>query len=206
MPTGYTDRILKGCTFEEFVWGAARGMGALIMMRDDSMDAPIPERFEPSTSYYEQSLGRAKTDLVRFEKLSDEDFAEEAQADLEAARKEREEYVAKKTKDLELYKAMREKIEAWEPPSEIHEGFKEFMLEQISGSIKFDCGHMDDVVDESQYEPSLYRTRRIARAKRDIEYNTEQLAGELERTKDRNEWLSQLRDSVAVPEHLQPKK
>lgn len=48
MPTGYTANVPDGITFEQFVWQCARGMGALVMMRDEPTGAPIPERFEPS--------------------------------------------------------------------------------------------------------------------------------------------------------------
>ncbi len=48
MPTGYTDAVKDGITFDQFVLGCARGMGALVMMRDEPSGTPIPERFEPS--------------------------------------------------------------------------------------------------------------------------------------------------------------
>jgi len=35
MPTGYTNCIKDGVTFEQFVWKCARAMGALVMMRDE---------------------------------------------------------------------------------------------------------------------------------------------------------------------------
>ncbi len=50
MPTGYTHLIEEGCNLEEFVWACARAFGACVMMRDDSVDKPVPEKFEPSDS------------------------------------------------------------------------------------------------------------------------------------------------------------
>jgi hypothetical protein len=35
MPTGYTDKIKDGISFEEFVLSCARQFGACISMRDD---------------------------------------------------------------------------------------------------------------------------------------------------------------------------
>jgi hypothetical protein len=37
MPTGYTAAIKDGISFEKFVWDCARGMGALVMMRDEPL-------------------------------------------------------------------------------------------------------------------------------------------------------------------------
>lgn len=64
MPTGYTANVHDGITFEQFVWQCARGMGALVTMRDEPTGAPIPERFEPS-DYNAKRLQEAKDELVR---------------------------------------------------------------------------------------------------------------------------------------------
>lgn len=50
MPTGYTADLHDGkdVTFDQFVKQCARGMGALVTLRDAPWDAPLPERFEPS--------------------------------------------------------------------------------------------------------------------------------------------------------------
>ena len=42
----------------------ARAFGACIMMRDESVDAPIPEEFKPST-YHIEELEKAKSDLKK---------------------------------------------------------------------------------------------------------------------------------------------
>jgi hypothetical protein len=51
MPTGYTAPIADGMTFEQFALGCARAFGALVTMRDEPSDAPIPERLEPDTPF-----------------------------------------------------------------------------------------------------------------------------------------------------------
>lgn len=54
MPTGYTHKIKDGMTFKEYALRCARNFGALMDMRDDPMDAPIPI-FTPS-GYHEEKL------------------------------------------------------------------------------------------------------------------------------------------------------
>src|SRR5271168_1391855 len=51
MPTGYTEAIKDGISFQEFAMRCVRAMGVCITLRDEPSGAPIPERFEPSPSY-----------------------------------------------------------------------------------------------------------------------------------------------------------
>lgn len=193
MPTGYTAKILDGCSFEEFVWAVARNFGALIMMRDEPSNAPIPERFEPS-DYYLKRLEEAKADALKlssssleerqamyseYEKklLSDRQITEEKNASTEAK-----------------YRAMREKVEKWEPPTHEHVGMKSFMLKQIDESIEF------DIIDD-KYLPTFltfdeWLAGQMERAKRDVEYYEKEHAEEVKRTEKRNAWLKALRDSL----------
>ena len=66
MPTGYTAMLTeeKEITFEDFALKCARAFGALIEMRDESLDAKIPEEFKV-TEYHTVELNRA------IEKLND---------------------------------------------------------------------------------------------------------------------------------------
>ena len=71
MPTGYTAKIADGQTFEEFILSCARAFGALVEMRDEPADAPIPEEFKPS-AYHTTQIGvaRAKMEEIRTMRLS----------------------------------------------------------------------------------------------------------------------------------------
>ena len=65
MPTGYTAKLMEnGQSFQEFVMFCARAMGVCVMMRDDSLDKPIPEKFEPS-DYELKEMAKARTELDR---------------------------------------------------------------------------------------------------------------------------------------------
>jgi hypothetical protein len=69
--TGYTATLTeKDQTFEQFVWACARNFGALITMRDDPMDAPVPELFE-LRSYYSERVEEARKELQAFGNCSD---------------------------------------------------------------------------------------------------------------------------------------
>jgi len=73
MPTGYTAKLMEsGQTFQDFVMQCARAFGACVMMRDDPMDAPIPERFEPS-DYNVKRLAEAKAELVKLQAMTNDE-------------------------------------------------------------------------------------------------------------------------------------
>ena len=68
MPTGYTDAIKDGITFQQFAMNCARAFGACVTMRDDPSDKPIPERFEPS-AWHKERLGDAYAALSELDKM-----------------------------------------------------------------------------------------------------------------------------------------
>lgn len=69
MPTGYTAAIADGISFTNYAMGCARAFGALIEMRDEPSDAPIPEEFKPST-YHLEELQKAQKKLHNLCKMS----------------------------------------------------------------------------------------------------------------------------------------
>lgn len=197
MPTGYTAPIKDGIEFNEFVWNCASAFGALVEMRDDPMDAPIPE-FKPS-DYHANSLKEANSDLARFQKMT---IANADKAALNEHEKSYElfEKMNRESADLEdKYRAMLAKVQAWTPPTKDHEGMKQFMAEQIQQSIKFDC-HVHEMPESMRGKEWL--KLQIEKAKRDIEYHTKEHAEEVKRCNDRNVWVKALASSVPMPKKL----
>lgn len=195
MPTGYTAVVGEGATFEQFVWRCARAFGALIELRDDSLDAAIPERFEPS-NYHMKRLTEAKSELAQVRAMSDRGCGDAAVADYEKELAYKAEADAKDAKLSADYTDMIVRVEAWEPPSDDHVCLKEFMLEQLRDSLKFDCGFLRPA-------PTLlvadgWRVARIEKLQRDVVYHTKELKAEAERVEGRNRWVAQLRESVNV--------
>ena len=135
MPTGYTAAIADDITFDDFVMRCARGMGALVMMRDEPADAPIPERFEPS-DYHLKRIAEASASLIRLAGMTEAETEQAASDAHETAVAEQAEAIHRKDMLYEKYNAMLAKVKAWKPPSDDHEGFKKFMVEQITGSTE----------------------------------------------------------------------
>ncbi len=196
MPTGYTAPVQSGEVrdFPTFATQCARAFGALITMRDDPTDTPIPEEFEVS-DYHPNALKDAEARLVG---LSEMTVAEITAARLEAfesAVAYRDEFLSRKQAERVRYEAMLEKVRAWTPPTDEHQGLRDFMEEQLSGSIDVDCGDYEPSIDVPTTNVEWMRAE-VEKAKKSVEYHRRELVAEEERVAGRNEWVRALRESL----------
>lgn len=196
MPTGYTAKLVEhGQTFREFSLGCARNFGACVTMRDDSLDEPIPDKFEPS-KYYDSELSKQRATLERLENmghLTRDDFGEKAKAEkLETLRK----WHAKDAAENARLEAMEKEVACWVPPSPDHRELKDFMAQQLSIS-KNDLGYTKREILTAQLKTAAdYYKEAVEEARRSIEYTQRELEKELQRVASRNQWIEQLRKSL----------
>ena len=195
MPTGYTAAVADGriTTLRDFALHCARGMGALITMRDEPLDAPIPERLEPSTAHHDDKLAELRAELATISAMTNAECAEAQAASLVAAKERRARYAREKEEQRARYEAMISRVEAWTTEAE---GLREFMLGQLTESLRFDCAgsYLPEIPDE--VDPGEWRSQRLKSIAREIGYHEEQRAAEVARTESRNRWLGSLRDSL----------
>jgi len=198
MPTGYTADVQDGkvTSFRAFAMQCARAFGALVTMRDDDQDAPIPEELKPG-EYYISSVQSDEVKLGGLLAMGDEEASTKAAEAYEAQLAYSREYRAKKIAQRKRYEAMLAKVEAWEPPSPDHEGMKKFMLSQLRESIEFDCSSDYTPTVEPLLSGADWRKQQIARAQESLERSRKSLADEEERVRGHNKWLRQLRESLA---------
>jgi len=195
MPSGYTAAIAKGITFKEYALGCARAFGALVLMRDEPNDAPIPERFEP-TDYHTNALTNASDRLVQLRLMSPDECALAAEKDFEAVRQKRAAAVAEKTELRNKYNAILAQAMQWEPPTPAHVEYKNFMVKQLRDSIEWDCDTSYDDESLIQLSGSEWLAGQIAAAEREIEYHKAQHLKEVRLTNERNDWIKALRDAL----------
>lgn len=193
MPTGYTADVANGKITElkPFAMQLARGMGALII------DAPIPERFEPSRYHAEKLIDlRAERDRLRALTSEEAQAAADAEyAEFEAARDQAEQ---RHTDQLNRYNAMIAKVIRWQGAPE---GIKEFALEQLRTGRDFDCrGPFKFYRQPPERDGVAWRESSIAEVLRQIDYHATEDAKERERADSRTSWLKQLRASLAAAE------
>ena len=194
MPTGYTLDLYDGkdITFEEFVLRCARAFGALISMRDEPINVPIPERFEPS-DYHLKELEKAKKRLKEIKKWNEEMAEQEAERAYQEALKKREEFVKKNNLIRKRYEDMLSKVREWKPPTPDHVDLKKFMIQQLEDSIEFDC-FIPEMPQRLSGEE--YKEQQIKKALNDIDYHEKEYAEEVNRVYERNKWLLLLRESL----------
>ena len=138
MPTGYTDDIAEEISFKEFVMRCSRNFGATITMRDEPLDAPIPEEFIPS-GFHDKELKVAKCKLKEVKLMTICDMQKEAKKQYQQQKEEYLQYIGKAVLLRQKYETMFGKVLAWTPPSEDHRPLKQFMIDQISSSVECDC-------------------------------------------------------------------
>ena len=195
MPTGYTADIGdKDITFKQFVWSCARNFDALVMMRDDPIDAEIPEEFKPS-NYDKESLEKAYRELKDLDQISEKEATLKAIEECNKKNKQEKEYEEKKLVLKNKYLFMLEKVKAWNPPSPDHENLKKFMISQIEESIDFDCKVYFNKTNTPLSGKDWLKEKRD-HILWEIEYHTKEDREECERVAGRNLWLKQLRESL----------
>lgn len=196
MPTGYTACVGEGADFHKYIFGCARAFGALIMMRDDPQDAPIPEAFEPS-DYHAKAIKEAQARLDELDRMSLEDAATAAQAAYADAVARNRKVMADNDALRAKYQAMLARVEQWKPPTTDHEGLKKFMREQLESSIDFDCKNEYYLRNMPVQMTALeWRSEQVEQARRDIGYHSKEHAEEVGRAHTRTDWVKALRESL----------
>lgn len=194
MPTSYTAKLNEGeQDFEEFALTCARALGALIDMRDDRMDAKIPEQFEPS-DYYKESLEKSRGELFRLESMTTEQIKIECDAEYARRLEDDARYKRKQAGIKARYEAMLKQVRAWTPPTAGHAGLRDFMIQQLEESIEHDCNYTAPA--PVRQTPEKWHRNRIESAEKSLEYAAGAWEKERNRAKSKTEWVQILRQSL----------
>lgn len=195
MPTGYTAEVVDGkiTEFPDFAMTCARAFGALITMRDDPIDAPIPEEFEPD-GYYAKWVAEGLKELGDVQAMTDGDANQAAVQAYQDARKSRADYLQRQETEAERINAMLAKVRAWTPPTPNHHEMKKFMIEQLTISLP------------GSYAPSApelldgatWRQRKIDELTKSVAYSKVEREKEIDRAKTRTKWVKDLRASLSA--------
>jgi hypothetical protein len=196
MPTGYTAKLIEHeQTFEEFALTCARAFGALISMRDDSPDAPIPKEFTPSP-WHENALQEATKELSRLKKLTadeQEAFGKKRQnADIRSA----ERGLTDDRRQNARIDRMVKFVQTWTPPTKDHEGLKKFMLEQLAISRNDTDWAEKNLARAVARNPLEYYAEALEISAREIAYHAKELQEDRKRADGNTTWVKQLRDSL----------
>lgn len=197
MPTEYTVPLYegKGMTFEQFALRCARNFGALVDMREEPLDAPIPEEFQVD-DFYQKEYEKAKADYENFKQHppTDEELEEAyvkyVQRETDHANKANEEAALMRQR----YEAMLEKARRWIPPTPEHVNLRNFIIDQLKQSMDFDCNEYHPRISEKQ---KWMEYERSGKAYKDgLQFSKANLDRATKTCAARNVWIKDLRDSL----------
>lgn len=202
MMTGYVGYMVENNqTFEEFALTCARNFGALIMMRDESWNAPIPI-FEP-TDHYTKRLAESKEELARLLAMSNDEKWAYGKAIRDRNIADGREWLEAAQRKEATIDAMLEQVQAWEPPTADHVNLKEFMIEQLMTSKEDNVKwRTESLATTISITPMEYYDAAVESAERSIARHAEMEREEIERTNKRNAWVRELRESLRSMEAI----
>lgn len=194
MPTGYTNLIEKGITFNRFVLQCARAFGACVTQRDEDM-GQLPRLQKLDAKYHKDSIEKAKEKLKMAKLCTDLQIQALIDNDKQKLIKYNSKSKLEKENLLAKYNDMLDKVKNWTPPTPNHDRLKEFMIEQIESSIKFDCGtsYESPIMN---YTVKEYRKMLIDNENDDIKYHTKQIREETKRINEANKWITDLYNNL----------
>lgn len=197
MKTGYTDAISKGDTSaKNFIMRCARGFGALAFMRDEPLDALIPETI-PEETYYIECYERECKRLEELKAMTPEDIHREAQKEYEDNKLKWEKTVENDLAENAKYDEMIKKVEAWDCSINLDlQPLKDYALDQLricKTDPEWAKRHLEDI--EPQSDEDWYRYE-MESCLRDISHFRDKIEKDKKWNADCNKWLSDLRKSL----------
>lgn len=196
--TGYTAELVeKDMTFEQWALTCARAFGALIEMRDDALDAAIPEKFEPSRHHVEKKQA-AVAKMAELGALNVSERLRYGQNRRKATLKGLCDSLEETRKTVAKLHLMLAHANRWEPPTIEHQGLKDFMVQQLTDSIEHSGSDylVRRIAEVEASEPIEFFNSDLEQAEKDIEYHARSYAEECERVATRNQWVADLRASL----------
>ena len=204
MPTGYTADIVEGkiSTFKEFAKKCMRAFGATIHMRDEPLDKEYKKR-SPDDYYYAR-IHEIESQLVKALKAPDKFFIDMEMDRLKSDYSYHKKKIEEKKATYERLASILEETENWNPPTKEHAGIKDFMIQQLEETIKYDGdssyneGELDDIVRQMESPIDIKRVKdeHIESLKEDLESAKKRLEEEIKRCEDSDEWVSQFLKSL----------
>jgi hypothetical protein len=171
-------------------------------MRDHPLDSP----YEPRTpsEYYVNSLQSQREKLEETKTMTDEAIVRDFENLLNDSLKYHERELEKTKVNLGRLNSIMESAKSWVPPTEDHEGVRDYMIDQLEITIKADGDpsyHVNKIVQakkelEEGIDPKVYREERIKEIEDRISYYEVEVQKELERCKDSNEWMDKFLESI----------
>lgn len=177
--------------------GCAKAFGALVHMRDDPGNTPIPDEI-PLDLYHKNQIEEAKKELIKVKKMTISECKKIAIKEFNKSVKYNKDQIKIKIERKKRYEKILSQAKDYKPPTPEHNNFKAFMISQITDSMVYDCNtkYDEDKLDKGPLTGKQWKAERIDGIDYDIRYHTKEWDIEVKSNKDRNKWLKLLRMSL----------
>lgn len=199
MPNGYTYPIIQGdgISFEEFVLSCCLAFGACIMQRDDSPGSK-PRLQEPS-DYHLLQVEKARAEHARLSAMSKPERMEFGRQKIADAIESCQSAMSKQRDEDARLAAMLATVRRWNPPTDDHKGLKDFMVEQLAGSMRGPNESWSGRIESlREADPLALWHEAVSSVQSDIIYHTDHYAEEVERVAGRNKWIMAVYESLGI--------
>lgn len=204
MATRYTEKVSTGAETraKNFIIQCALGFASF------GADEATLKPQTVDSSYYSR-VSSLKKEIADLEAAGDQELRVVASVALEQQVREDIRLRNLQSDMKKRYERMIGKIEAWAPPTEDHEPFKEFMLKQLQSSLERDCkapvANSDEAESHSFQKPDkeeaeAYRQKKLSQLQVTLGYAEEALAEQEETVAKANRWMQHLLASVDLIE------
>jgi len=162
----------------------------LISLKEDA-SAPIPQQLVPETKYHDEHIATAQELLSMLPQRSLEGCDICAEEEFVVAMRSHTQSQSERDLQKHRYAEMLGRAERWPVPEELL-ALKEFMIQQLHESIRFDCSNDYRPDPPVRLTGERWREKELERASRDLAYHTIERQNEIQRTDERNSWLKVL--------------
>lgn len=195
MTTSFTDRILNDVSFKEFVKACSTITGIYANMKDNSIAKKMMKKeFYPENHFLEE-LAEAKEELKELENMTIEEAEKIATKEYEESINAYYNELEEARKNMEKYKNMLEKVHNWQPPTKDHVTLKNFMIDQIEDSIKYDCDEewtLKRIDKLKKLSGKEYLDMMINMKKEDIKRYAKRYMDSIKNAEYKNRWITLL--------------
>lgn len=196
MPTGYTADVQDGkiTTLREY---AMRCIGAfLIESREGTLGDKLPSDRKADTSYDDNGIADATAELTILSNMTADEINVACDAAFAESKKCYDDRIKTRNEQRERYQTMLDKVMAWQPPAAC-DNLKNFMMSQLTQSIRYDCGPSWSEDPPINKSPEEWLKNKKESASWSLDYHTKQRADKIAAANERNLWLNTVRVAFA---------
>jgi hypothetical protein len=195
MPTGYTAAVVEGkADFRQFALNCMRAFGAMIEFRDDPISEVTTEI--PKPTYHDEQLIGAIAEFNLFTGLSEEEKLAWATQHINSQQGRASRYAAKEKEENARLKAVAEQVSAWNPPTDDHREYKNFMLQQIKISMNDETYSEKSIATADALQAEDVIKQHIAALADSVSYHTKGAKEDAKRWAERTAWIKAIVDSL----------